>query len=138
MTKFTYSDELFSDIHKDSYGFRPSADTCAAWDKMSPAEKQKSWDYMVDSVEEGARRDRERQEFAVAAYEKRVADMAAEFGIDRFTAMRWDMDANFHDPDVLEDEQAWDHYFYKLGLAAHNFDDVHRLRNEYFRSQHLI
>lgn len=44
---YTYSDELFSDLHKDAYGFRPSGAGFNCWNAMTPDQKQARWDQMV-------------------------------------------------------------------------------------------
>lgn len=44
---YTYSDELFSDLHKDAYGFRPGGAGFNCWNAMTPDQKQARWDQMV-------------------------------------------------------------------------------------------
>jgi len=42
MKTYTYSEELFSDFHKEVYGFRPTGDHW--FYGATPAEKQEIWD----------------------------------------------------------------------------------------------
>ena len=41
---FTYDEELFSDLHKDAYGFRPRIHN---FYESTPEEKQKIWDATI-------------------------------------------------------------------------------------------
>ena len=51
MTTYTYEDYLYSDLHKDSLGFRPSKEMRDAWDAMTPDKKQQEWDRLNDELE---------------------------------------------------------------------------------------
>ena len=48
-TEYTYSDQLYSDFHKDVYGFRPSRD--ASFYTASPKIKQAMWDELGEMFE---------------------------------------------------------------------------------------
>ena len=48
---FTYSDDCFSDLHKDVYGFRPRGIIMENWDSMDPAQKQARWDELCEELE---------------------------------------------------------------------------------------
>ena len=45
--EFTYSDELFSDLHKDVYGFRPRGVILDNWNILPAEQKQARWDQLV-------------------------------------------------------------------------------------------
>ena len=47
MSRYTYNDNCYSDLHKDARGSRPSFGNQAYWDELDPAEKQKQWDQLV-------------------------------------------------------------------------------------------
>jgi hypothetical protein len=49
MTKYTYSDQLYSDFYKDVYGFRPSRDD--SFYAASPKIKQAMWDELGEMFE---------------------------------------------------------------------------------------
>lgn len=89
---YTYSDELYSDFFKDTYGFRPRGQIYANWLAMTPDEKQRQWDMMGDDfaarqAEEEAAHARARAEF-----DKRIADTIALGAKDYVTAIRWIVD----------------------------------------------
>lgn len=77
MIKYTYSDELISDLHKDAYGTRPNDTFMARWDSWSPDQKQECWEVLTATVE----REIEEQYDLEVANEKRFYDMVAEIGL---------------------------------------------------------
>lgn len=86
--EYSYSDELYSDLHKDAYGFRPTQDFHFWWNKeATPAEKQSWWDSAVKNMteEEDERAAFEERKFAEvnATIDKMVAD-----GMTREQAIR--------------------------------------------------
>lgn len=97
---FTYSEELFSDFHKDTYGFRPRA-YHQFWD-ATPARKQEIWDAMGVDFEFMQERERLQKIEALAAFERDI-EMHIAFGAkDRTDALRW-MTQNekfYHQQDV--------------------------------------
>ena len=56
--QFTYDDDTYSDHFKDANGFRPRG---ILWDNFmakSPAEKQKEWDQLQETINEAIERDK--------------------------------------------------------------------------------
>ena len=51
MTTYDYADYLYSDLHKDATGFRPSKEMRDAWDAMTPDKKQQEWNRLNDELE---------------------------------------------------------------------------------------
>tara|TARA_B100000780_G_scaffold272135_1_gene233930 strand:- start:38 stop:208 length:171 start_codon:yes stop_codon:yes gene_type:complete len=47
-----YDDNLFSDFHKEVYGFRPRGVIMDNWNSMAPAEKQVRWDQLCEEMHE--------------------------------------------------------------------------------------
>jgi|TARA_R110000764_G_scaffold162662_3_gene249981 hypothetical protein len=47
-----YDDNLFSDLHKEVYGFRPRGVIMDNWNSMAPTEKQVRWDQLCEEMEE--------------------------------------------------------------------------------------
>ena len=97
---FTYSEELFSDLHKDAYGFRPRGHK---FDTSTPAEKQVIWDETISdmylSMEAEKARTAEYLEDFKAQVEKVINVYGAE---DREQALRWmtQEDTFYHSQDV--------------------------------------
>lgn len=86
---YTYDESIFSDLHKDAYGFRPSSASYEAWAAMTPDEKQAEWDYLCAALERTMDEDARREAAAVERFEKRVMETMAVGAKDRATAIRW-------------------------------------------------
>lgn len=56
MKEYTYSDELYSDLHKDAYGFRPTSDQMIYWASLYPSQKQTLWDDTINDLAEEEKR----------------------------------------------------------------------------------
>ena len=51
MTKYTYSEELVSDLHKDAWGHRPTPYFWHIWENGDKDFKQKKWDELIVDME---------------------------------------------------------------------------------------
>jgi len=87
-TMYDYSEELFSDFHKDAYGFRPrnhrfyDADT-------TPAEKQEIWDATGRAFDRRQAEEARREEEALADFKDQITKVIEAGAGDRQTALRW-------------------------------------------------
>ena len=113
---YTFDENIFSDMHKDAYGFRPrnhrfyDADT-------TDAEKQRIWDAVCEDVEEAIERENNERDAAQVAWEDRIAKLCADHNIDRATAIRWDIDAE----DARNGDQIdVGYYCYLVGIRYEN------------------
>jgi len=85
---YDYSEELFSDFHKDAYGFRPrnhrfyDADT-------TPAEKQEIWDATGRAFDRRQAEEARREEEALADFKDQITKVIEAGAGDRQTALRW-------------------------------------------------
>jgi hypothetical protein len=120
MPQFTYSEKLFSDYHKDAYGFRPRGHEF--YDaETTPARKQEIW----DAVGEDFVRARQEQEMAEAAaqaeFEAQVS-MTMDLGAGtRETAIRWILAAETnHIHDLMYGAS---HFEYKFGLKFGSYNE---------------
>ncbi len=104
-TEYTYSDELYSDLHKDAYGFRPSGDFHTWWaHQATPDEKQAQWDTMIRAMEESDREYQEHQARSVKKFEENVTKIMNEMGKTRIEVLRWLFMVDeqfFDDPDYF-------------------------------------
>ena len=89
---YTFDENLFSDMHKDAYGFRPRGHAFYNAD-TTDAVKQRIWDAVCEDVEAAIERENNERDAAQIAWEDRIAKLCADHNIDRATAIRWDMDA---------------------------------------------
>ena len=85
---YTYSEELFSDFHKDAYGFRPrnhrfyDADT-------TPAEKQEIWDATGRAFDRRQAEEARREEEALAEFKAQITKVIEAGAGNRINALRW-------------------------------------------------
>lgn len=85
MTTYSYSDELFSDLHKDAYGCRPQSGHI--FYTSGADEKQYMWDQAVEVLEdtENARMLDELR--AIVKFEKNVKALLAGGAVSRSVAI---------------------------------------------------
>ena len=105
---FTYSEELFSDFHKDTYGFRPR--NHEFYDATSDR-KQQIWDDMVLEFDLNQQIERLQKEADLAAFNREI-EMHIAFGAkDRIDALRWmTQNTKFYN------EQCVEHWVWNLGI----------------------
>lgn len=111
-TTYTFDENLFSDLHKDACGFRPSQ---AFWGWIQTAtddEKQAEWDSLIATMERRMDDEAEMEREAIASFEAAVLTTIANGAKDRATAVQWLMDAELEDYFKGDVE----HFEYRLGI----------------------
>jgi hypothetical protein len=108
--RFTFDDDIVSDLHKDAYGYRPSTGWWVLWKSFTPTQKQSEWDHLVSELEAEQAREKRREEVAFEHWVRRIFDLATQRGISLADAVRWDMDAE----DVAGDIG---YYCYVVGIG---------------------
>jgi hypothetical protein len=118
MTTYTFSDELFSDLHKDAYGYRPRGEW-HRWQAMTDEAKQSWWNSMCQTID---REEAERREEEDAARVRLVAilDRYAAAGVTGDDALR-----ALHD--VYETDGDDEYLDYQLGVA---YGTIGRMRQD--------
>jgi hypothetical protein len=92
-TRYTFDENIVSDLYKEAFGFRPREDFWANWNSYSDDEKQVSWDQMLDIADRVAEAELECQleaERELNEHFRRVVDIA---GGTREDAIRYLHDA---------------------------------------------
>jgi len=117
MMEYTYSDELYSDFHKDTYGVRPGESGFRYWNSLTPDEKQAEWERMGETMRAEQEWEKQQRERAVVEFEQHVLNTIATGARDRATALRWIMDASSADGD-------WDYFCYQNGLPYGYFKEA--------------
>jgi hypothetical protein len=98
---YTYDDSLFSDLHKEVYGFRPSSDLYADWNSRTPRQKQELWNALCDEHEAAIKREKEAKEIALESLYDRIYNMIDLGAKDTKDAIRWIIQAEeFSDFDL--------------------------------------
>ena len=99
---------LYSDVHKDAYGFRPRD-----WDRveaMTDAEFEEEIDYLCKRAQEEAEREDREEAAALARWQERISAEAAAQSVDVATMVRWEMQA--------QDEDWVEHYVWDQGVGC--------------------
>lgn len=110
---YTFSTELFSDLHKDVYGYRPRQHWFYDTD-TTDEERQKEWDYLVEQLDLQIEEDRKVKAQRLKALELDIAKNIALGAGDRETAIRWIVQSlNPHSTDLMYGGE-W--VCYELGL----------------------
>lgn len=84
--EFTYSDDCFSDLHKDVYGFRPRDHRFYA---ECDEEKQKIWDELCHQLEVNMKHEKIAEVVAVEKFEARIQDVIELGAGNRTNALLW-------------------------------------------------
>jgi predicted Fe-S protein YdhL (DUF1289 family) len=109
-TMYTFADELFSDMHKDAFGFRPSADSSQNWKNMSDDDKQLVWDNMQCIIEEDIKVEQRERECEVTKFKESLVKVTAIAGSE-IKALRW-----LTEEENFENDQDIEHWLYMSGL----------------------
>jgi len=86
---------IYSDFHKEAYGFRPRG---VNYDEMTLEDLQRDFDMFSALCEQNEREEAAADNYAIAEFEKRVASIIEMGAGDRKTALRWILDS-FDRPD---------------------------------------
>lgn len=85
---YTFSTELFSDLHKDVYGFRPRGHWF--YDASTTDEqRQEEWDYLCKRLGEQIDEDNAAKAKALSDLHTRVADLRTKGAADDHQALKW-------------------------------------------------
>jgi len=91
----------YSDMYKDTYGFRPRGIT-AGW---TEADYEREIDALIPILEASIAEEKERESAAVVCFEKRIVDTIAAGAENRAAAIRWIAAAeNAYNGDTLDFE----------------------------------
>lgn len=119
MKAYTYDTDLFSDLHKDAYGFRPRAHEF--WD-ATPDRKQVIWDNTLEALDQALAEEKRREAHAITRFEEQIAKMIICGANDRETALRWIRDSydefdRMYGDGYIEFDHGLPYGYIKLGHA---------------------
>ena len=114
MTTYTYDERIVSDLHKDTYGFRPVSGWWTEWKESDEDGKQAIWDMLLESYDQTMAYEKRQQEEAVAAFQERLDSLVQLGAADRDMAIRWVLQGL----DLSENDLCYgaDYVCYCLGL----------------------
>jgi len=115
MAKFTYDSDGFSDLFKDTFGFRPVNHKFYHFE-TTPIEKQKIYDDLLESFEANQTEIVLRESFADEKFEDRIESALIAGADDRATAIRWIFQGeNFS---VIDYAYGFGFVQYSLGISS--------------------
>lgn len=89
-TAFTFDTALVSDLHKDAYGFRPSASFWDMWNNgLSDEGRQAEWDYLCAAADRAVDEEKREQDRAYNVFADRVVEAMLAGAKDRDEAILW-------------------------------------------------
>ena len=107
---YTFSEELFSDFHKDAYGFRPRGHRFYDAD-TTPAEKQEIWDATGRAFDRRQAEEAQMEEEALAEFKAQITKVIEAGAGNRINALRW-MTSN----ETFYTSQDIEHWVWKQGI----------------------
>ena len=113
---YTFSDDIFSDLHKDVYGFRPREMMMKNWRAMNAKQKETLWNCLCEQLEDNMKHEKIAEEKAVAEFKERIEQAQVWGARDYFDALRWitGCETFYHIQDV-------EHFVWEQGILFTDF-----------------
>ena len=108
---YTYTTDLFSDLHKDVYGYRPRGEAMEDWNSRTPRQKNELYNALCDELEAVTQDDERRAVRNVFEFTGEILDMIELGANDRETALRW-----MTQEDKFYSEQCVSHWVWARGI----------------------
>ena len=86
---YTFDGNIVSDLHKDTYGFRPTSSFWDQWNACPDAEKQHIWDHLLEELDFTVNHEANEKIAALNAFELEVANALDLGASSREVAVRW-------------------------------------------------
>ena len=109
--KYSYSDNLVSDLHKDAWGSRPSQIFWLNWEKADQDTKQTIWDNLIDDMVRNDAEEIKAKKENASNLAKRIKEVCKLGAKNYRTAVRWIIEADELEPDLYYqgDHLAWEY-----------------------------
>jgi hypothetical protein len=124
---YTFSEELFSDLHKDAYGFRPRAHE---FYDATPDRKQEIWDYVCHSLEVNMAAQEKAEAEALNEFRAEVRQVMDLVSCKWYDAVRHLMVAEGHEVGYNTYEQDFDYFLWDRGLGYTDRQKIYKLYKE--------
>jgi len=115
--KYSYSDDLVSDLHKDAWGLRPTQGFWHHWGIADQDAKQAIWDNLIDDMVKNDAEEAERKKANASDFTKRIKEVCKLGAGNYKTAIKWILDADGN----LEDKQCYNDAGYLCFLYGLDF-----------------
>jgi hypothetical protein len=106
--QYDFDDNIFSDLHKDAYGFRPRGHE---YYEALPARKQEIWVKVCEDLEAALAEEARMEEEALADFKAQITKVIEAGAGNRINALRWmtSTETFYHSQDV-------EHWVYNQGI----------------------
>jgi hypothetical protein len=113
---YTFSDDLWSDLHKDVHGFRPSALFMKNLMAFDDETKQNLWDALCEQLEENTAAEKAAEVADIDKFEARIKDIIELGAGNRTNALLWMIGTEtfYHIQDV-------EHFVWEQGILFTNY-----------------
>lgn len=122
MTKYTYSDDIISDLHKDARGYRPREGFWEEWTQAPAEVKQVIWDGLLREMERACKDEELRAAQALKRFRADLKRVMDSQNVDWKTALRWLMQA--------EDATDIEFFLWDQGISWAKNREIQNLYNE--------
>jgi len=89
MSKYTFDENIVSDLYKDTFGHRPTSSFWMDWESTDDDGRQAQWDQLLETHEEELKAAELRTVQSQEAFEARIRHVIEAGAYDRATALRW-------------------------------------------------
>ena len=114
--EYTYSDDLWSDLHKDVHGFRPSEIFMKNLLAFDDDRKQTLWDALCEQLEENTKAEQAAEVVAVEKFEARIQDIIELGAGNRTNALLW-----MTSTETFYSVQCVEHFVWEQGILFTNY-----------------
>jgi len=109
---YTFDSQIVSDLHKDAFGYRPTAEFWDMWKNgLSDEGRQAEWDYMIKALNDSIEEEKLREQYDLEAFEHQLVTIMKTHNIDEETALRW-----MTQIERIENSQDIEHWVWQFGI----------------------
>lgn len=119
---YTFDENIVSDLHKDAYGYRPTADWWSIWAAFNADQKQAMWDNLIDEMNSAIEMEKEQQDRALVEFRKLLKSTIAVCNVDWKNALRILMEAQ--DIDSSASDQDFDYFLWQHDLGYEKRQEI--------------
>lgn len=114
MSAYTFDENLFSDLHKDARGYRPSGDYYTWLKNASDDEKQSEWDGLIREMHRRCEEEDEQERLCLIDFERKISKVMNTGAKSRQMAVQWIYDS-------LNDPYDYEYADFQFGIPYGTF-----------------
>lgn len=108
--------DIFSDLHKDVYGFRPSSIFMKNLEQLSKKERDKLFNSLCSQLEENMKHEKIAEEKAIVEFKERIKQAQVLGASDYYVALRWITGC-----ETFDHMQDVEHFVWQQGILFTDF-----------------